>query len=163
MREILFRAKGANDERWFTGSYYCTADTTYCFKEDYSAHPQNTKHYILFDEPTDWGLPNRKLQASIRPETVSQYTGLTDKNGNKIFEGDILEARFDELFPENSTRMKVLFVADERGCGFFSKEPVCDLAELLDVFTARQSEVIGNIYDNPELLEVENNAQNNRD
>lgn len=154
MREILFRAKGSDSERWFTGSYYCTADTTYCFKQDYSAHPENTKHYILFDEPTDWGLPNRKLQAPVRQETVSQYTGLKDKSGNKIFEGDILEAYFDELFLENSTRMKVSFMANECGCGFFAKEADCDLAEPLDAFVASQSEVIGNIYDNPGLLEV---------
>lgn len=76
-RDIEFRAKGIeeNDKnRWYYGSYYRTDDTTYCFKEDYDRHPDNTKHYILFDEIMDWGLPNRKLRADINIDTLGQYT-----------------------------------------------------------------------------------------
>lgn len=77
MREIKFRAKGIEEndkDRWYFGSYYKTDDTTYCFKEDYDRNPDNTKHYILFDEMTDWCLPNRKLRADININTLGQYT-----------------------------------------------------------------------------------------
>ena len=82
MREIKFRAKGNDEEtknRWFKG-YYCRLnDTTYCFKEDYDRDQNNTKHYIVFEEMVDWGLPNRHLRADIDVNTLGQYTGLKDK------------------------------------------------------------------------------------
>ena len=77
MREIKFRAKGNDKEtnnRWFKGYYYKETETTYCFKEDYDRHPENTHHYIIFEEMTDWGLPNRHLRVDIDIETLGQFT-----------------------------------------------------------------------------------------
>ena len=149
MRTIVFRAKGDDEQtkdRWFHGSYYQTDDTIYCFKEDYDAHPDNTKHYILFDESMDWGLPNRKLQASIDPNTLGQYTGRVDKNGKRVFEGDIVKAH------------DILDDFDFIGCVEFencSFVIVADDVMLFYRWTDYEVEVIGNIYDNPELLEVQ--------
>lgn len=56
MRDILFRAKGIDEDdkdRWYEGFYIALNDTTYCIKEDYENHPDNTKHYIIFDQMTD--------------------------------------------------------------------------------------------------------------
>lgn len=100
MREILFRAKGVDKDdkdRWYEGYYLALSDTTYCIKEDYEKNPDNTKHYIVFDQMTDWGLPNRHFQARINPDTLCQFTGILAKDGRKIFEGDIVYMRCDGL------------------------------------------------------------------
>ena len=163
MREILFRGF-TPDERskteiivngkpikgqWVQGSYWRFDKTTYCFKEDYEAHPDNTEHYIVFDKMTDWGLPNRLLKADVIPETVGQYTGFTDKNGKKIFEGDIVLDRLTELSDDVA---EVKFCTEDvASCGccyeYFSGSGFKANGIRLD-----NCEVIGNIYDNPEFL-----------
>lgn len=100
MRDILFRAKGIDEDdkdRWYEGFYIALNDTTYCIKEDYEKHPDNTKYYIIFDQMTDWGLPNRHLQARINPDTLCQFTGIAAKDGRRIYEGDIVYMRCDGL------------------------------------------------------------------
>ena len=100
MRDILFRAKGIDEDdkdRWYEGFYIALNDTTYCIKEDYENHPDNAKHYIIFDQMTDWGLPNRHLQARINPDTLCQFTGIVAKDGRRIYEGDIVYMRCDGL------------------------------------------------------------------
>lgn len=96
MRNMLFRAKGIDEDdkdRWYEGFYVALNDTTYCFKEDYENHPDNTKHYIIFDQMTDWGLPNRHLQVIINPNTLCRFTGIIAKDGRRIYEGDIVSIR----------------------------------------------------------------------
>lgn len=103
MREIKFRAKGDDKEtqnRWFYGGYAKLDKTTYCFKEDYDRNPDNTVHYIIFDEMTDWGLPNRHLRASINPETIGQFTGLKDKNGVEIYENMEIDNKYIVLYEQ---------------------------------------------------------------
>ena len=155
MREILFRGftpiengkekAFVNNEwikgQWVQGSYWKLNKTTYCFKEDYESDPNNTKHYIVFDQMTDWGLPNRHLQADVIPETVGQYTGLTDKNGTKIFEGDIVKTSHWNGFIEWND-FDASFVVHCVGT-FVTQNTLAGHATL---------EVIGNIHDNPELL-----------
>ena len=72
MREILFRGKDPETGKWYEGFYMALSETTYCFKGDYDRHPDNTKHYIVFDRMTDWGLPNQHLRADADPSTVGQ-------------------------------------------------------------------------------------------
>ena len=86
-REILFRAKGLTTNRWYTGYYFQQDEVTYCFKQDYDKHPDNTKHYITFDKHGDWGLANEHLMVMVDPNTVCQYIGEDDKTGKRIFEG----------------------------------------------------------------------------
>lgn len=91
-----------------------------------------------------------KCEFLIDPESICQYTGLIDKNGKKIWEGDILEGHLDDKFPEDVTREKVIWHEN----GWKTEEPGCVDKEYFDEFDAENFEVVGNVFDNPELLEV---------
>ena len=123
MREILFKGKRVDNGEWTEGYLFKSWD----------------KVFLL------WGMtgdsPNME---EVKPETVGQYTGLTDKNGKKIFEGDILLKGFEKVL--------VKWNADQCRWGIYSNNyEICGFNES----TQGYFEVIGNIYDNSELLEVE--------
>lgn len=162
MREILFRGftpyENSKEKvyvknkwitgKWVVGSYMTLDKTTYCVKEDYEKCPDNTEHYIVFDQMTDWGLPNRHLRADVIPETVGQYIGLTDKNGTKIFEGDIVRIT-DEHESIYDCNCGVGDIQFKYGHWYVLGKPQNSLWDLCDCYYC---EVIGNIHDNPELL-----------
>ena len=129
MREILFRGKRIDNCEWVTGFYVHYDDTKDNHKDDcdYIVGIHTGEHFPFFE---------------VIPETVGQYTGLTDKNGKKIFEGDILTAHFV------SNRYKQQFeVIFEKGIFFFDNK--CVKVPVWDIYSLK---VIGNIHDNPELL-----------
>ena len=86
----------------------------------------------------------------IEPSTICQCTGLEDKNGKLIWENDILSGHIDSEFPENETRKRVVWYEN----GWCTNEYGCADYEELDDFDSENFEVIGNVVDNPELLEV---------
>lgn len=130
MREILFRGKRVDNGKWVEGDF---------------CHPSNIcKESIGYDEQLKQsGVPIWE-DYNVQPETVGQYTGLTDKNGKKIFEGDIVKTTL------GITRI----VFDKcRGFGGYSdqKRKTGGLIYLQGIDLAF-GEIIGNIHDNPELL-----------
>lgn len=130
MREILFRGKRVDDGKWVEGFYSQMPNT-------YAEDGKPLRHCI-----DDYPCCN-----VVNPETVGQYTGLTDKNGRRIFEGDVVAYR----------EYGNLVVAWDDGTFQLMREDT--LYELLDHYSTRFSVVIGNIYDNPELLgEVSDNG-----
>ena len=122
MREILFRGKTKQGE-WIYGDLIT--------------------HGIDFDDAIK--QHHTREIWDIIPETVGQFTGLTDKNGKKIFEGDIIKADFDY----KKEPMEVIYYK----CGFKLKSKDCK--EIYDYSIHDETpelEVIGNIHDNKELL-----------
>ena len=95
--------------------------------------------------------PHFDMAYCVDAETIGQYTGLTDKNGKKIFEGDILSAHLDSLFPENETRLTVVW----HEIGWYGQNHGCQVFDDFEDEFHKEFEVIGNIYDNPEPPEVE--------
>ena len=151
MRKILFRGKDKDSGRWYTGGYVKLADTTYCFAEDYEYARMEGKdpehHYIIFDEMTDWGLPNRHMRAEVIPESVSEFTGMRDMNGNPIFEHDII--RITNTY--NGMNKADLHLVVYSGVGFVAMQG--EMCNPLDGFSEYcRMEVVGNAIDNPDML-----------
>ena len=129
MREILFRGKFGNE--WKYGYL--------------SVEPQG----LVIKEPY---IGNKSEIWHIDPETVGQYTCLTDKNGRKIFEGDIVKYRNDimVIMYDNITLCFEMCYAQ-----YYSSNWNCNCGGLYGRITANKKvEVIGNVFDNPEMLEV---------
>ncbi len=144
MREILFRGKHTRTGEWVEGLLW---------KKKYN-------HDKLFISC----FPNKDDDEEIyiiKPETVGQYTGLTDKNGKKIFEGDIVRAD-DYVFSIKYGKCGGTPNADNYGYMGFYLEAVSEGTKLCAHYGLRDDlcyftdiAVIGNIHDNPELLKGE--------
>jgi uncharacterized phage protein (TIGR01671 family) len=112
------------------------------------AESENTFPIIArdYDNDEDWIGINE--WSTVIPETVGQYTGLTDKNGKKIFEGDIVKTnKFNEPNKKYIIKYALQF-------GAFIGEDKYHMYFTTFDGDSDQFEVIGNIHDNPELLEV---------
>ena len=158
MREILFRGKRTDNGEWIEG-YYAKQSNHACF-----AHELKYQHFIFKDVCLDFNLGGLQ-EFEIIPETVGQYTGLTDKNGVRIFEGDILRG-FEYPFCSNINGefnyfAEIVWFDDSSAFGIYTfKNPKSNVrgisegnTDYLEYFNADKWEVIGNIHDNPELLE----------
>lgn len=146
-RHILFRAKRLDNDEWAYGDLL---------------HLPNGDVVILSD----------KGYTKVKPETVGQYTGLTDKNGKKIFTGDIIRYCDEDCYyyPEDCTEFfgEVVQERGAFGIGTQNELPLelenwCNNDNFVSLWEIYWNlnccdgelpmiEVIGNIYDNPELL-----------
>lgn len=135
MREILFRAKYYRTKQWVYGIP---------FKNPLRGSESAYYPQII---PEVHGVHSTVDSCSIIEETIGQYTGMVDCNGTKIFEGDIIQdgnCEYNKYVVEYSPeRGGYLPFAHGDGCG------CCETATLHD---STCHTVIGNIYDNPELL-----------
>ena len=134
MREILFRGKRTDNNNWVEGAF-CLKDCDEPFG-DMLDRPS----IIKYDPPCD-GFWFR-----VDPETVGQFTGLFDKNGKKIFEGDIISGLGNTYvcgWDEGNVEFTVFDGKESFGLAYAAYPCM---------------EVVGNIHDNPELIKNENPA-----
>lgn len=122
MREILFRGKTSTE--WVYGDLRHLNDGRVAIRKDGEIYPYE-----------------------VIPETVGQYTGLNDRNGKKIFEGDIVEGD-KKYFTYTHPYGKVVY---DGGQFVISFDDVLEDIECLGAW-ANAVEIIGNIHDNPELM-----------
>lgn len=155
MRDILFRGKRLDNGEWVEG--FLLKDTSFYGK------PENHVYIVNHEHPS--GCFGSDIFIEINPDTVGQYTGLTDKNGKKIFDGDILKG--DE-YPYKSSDgtynyyAEVVWFDDSPAFGLYTfKSPQSKvrgissgLSDYIEDFAPCMWEVIGNIHDNPELMEA---------
>ena len=145
MREVLFRGKRTDNGEWEYGDLWC--------------NPYGKRVVCIVSPINDQGTTGGN---KVDPKTVGQYTGLKDKNGKKIFEGDIVRATIERSDGCQSPRTEngvigydcigmigLILYKDKNGenvwSDFFNELSMSGLIE--DYYF----EVIGNIYDNPEL------------
>lgn len=131
MREILFRGKRLDNGDWVYGSLMLPSVWDL----------QNGGDNTIIADQTDSHC------YTVDAFTVGQYTGLTDKNGVKIFEGDILLT--------TNPNCKIWYV-DYKPTAFCANQSNVNYSCILDEFVSSfEAEVIGSIHDNPELLKEE--------
>lgn len=142
MREILFRGKEVESSDWYYGDIFHSSmnvDTT------------RIHDYI------------NRANVVIIPDTLGQYTGLTDKNGTKIFEGDILQGDEYPYCSDGEYNYYAEVIWFDNGCCGFGlcthKNPKSAVrgisdgnCEWFEDFDSNNWSVVGNIYDNPELI-----------
>ncbi len=166
-REILFRAKSIQTDRWISGYYFEDEDGKsyigYMSKKRYIPDTRDwdiTEYYE--NNPTyNWVF----VKEEVVSETVGQYTDLTDKNDTKIFEGDIVrigrcfnnnfytEDNYVCKYDTNTTSFKFYYIVP-KDIAYVNKYAILgDGATLSDMGCGFTIDVIGNIWDNPELIE----------
>ena len=128
MREIKFRGKDILHKSWKHGSL---------------AKDEPQKSYYIIDNQYGSGT-------DVDENTIGQYTGLKDKNGKEIYEGDIVELKANN----GCCEMTGIIIYDEYDLAFELRDIEEETQECL-WYQEQELEVIGNIYDNPELLEKE--------
>lgn len=130
MREILFRGKREDCKRWIYGHYRKSES----FDRSFIRVSQVFEHLVI-------------------PETVGQYTGLTDKNGTKIFEGDILliDGKFIGVVTYNAVIASFIVEINDTTDKCYHWSPL-NAGDIDRHAMLKYTEIIGNIHDNPELF-----------
>lgn len=139
MRDIKFRAKRIDNGQWAYGFLYRHDPPLQCFSGEGKELPSFA---IIKTGFADWNMPRPIEQHEVDGKTVGELTGLKDKNGKEIYEGDILD-----------------FEAREWGLPGFKSSVEWDDKEAAFCFGGGNPsdvpvyrKVIGNIYENPELI-----------
>ena len=145
-REIKFKAKSLDTNEWVYG--------TYVYTNDNKNNPFNVKHIkethnICCYSNGDWNMGGWDF-VEIDKTTLGQFTGLKDKNGNEIYEGDIIRTPYlDPIFGDIVNDVFENAIVEFNNGSFIVKYSDKNIY-LFDLL--KYIEIIGNIHDNPELL-----------
>lgn len=164
MREILFRAKRTDNGEWVEGNVIHSYDAD----EEYKAIIIPVKSSDMYTDTDDNDI-GFETWNKVNPETLCQYTGLKDKNGNRIWENDIVSCEH-EKYPEDNPQevypllpeaikykrnYAVEFINTGSSYGYRLRNKSIHFMIAGNVIYNHKIEVIGNIFDNPELLKGE--------
>ena len=154
MREIKFRGFELDLKQWVYGGYHKHIKRQICPIGD-SLKEEDIQHLIIVDGFADWNMPRGiQVVTNVDKNSIGQFTGLKDKNGREVYDGDVVRG-FDR-----PAVIKIGHVHNEKNSiyGVFAEWVKYGLveAQYIDrIYKTDYIEVIGNIYENPELLEVE--------
>ena len=141
MREILFKGRRIDNGGWKEG----------CLVIDES----RSNHYKYRIQPKESG---NLFAYAINPETICQFTGLIDKNGNKIWENDILKTWDDQYAQVKFGLYNPGSAISGFNQGFYVDFPEESFYRKELGYWCRKVEIAGNVFDNPELLQEETDA-----
>ena len=139
MREILFRGKSKDNGEWVQGFYVCAGGKL---------------HYILIGKIHIVYGNVEFVKCIVDPSAIGQYTGLKDKRGQRIFEGDLVQAVLPKTTAQMGFTWPIMPVVFRDGT--FGLLDHRDEVTPFRSFAPRVTfEVLGNIHDNPELMKGE--------
>jgi len=146
MQEIKFRGQQKTTKKWISGFPVWNGDRTKCYILN------SLEDILRLSFPVS-GQEKTIFDCEVIPETVGQFTGLHDKDGKEIYGGDILEyEKFICYNKKDGIKTKTLRCAVVwHKCGFCT-----DNLEILTI-EFKNCRIVGNVHDNPELLEGTNN------
>ena len=145
MREILFRGKSTETNQWIYGGFHIWEKRQVCALGNDRLKDDEISCVITVNSFAYWNMPRTMQAVEVIADTVGQYTGLTDRNGNKIFEGDIVN-----ILTENE---EIGVIVYEDG-GFIVHADKFSI-DIIYKINRTDVEVIGNKYDNPKLMEIQ--------
>lgn len=138
MRQIKFRGKNITTGEW---QYGCLVNNLWGYAPHHSLAGQAVCEIIVCDTCDDYAdLQDKDLNKTVDPKTVGQFTGLTDKNGKEIYEGDLVR--------DQHTVFEIIW---RKGGFYFKRISGCYQSPYFGDNCSRM-EIIGNIYSKPELL-----------
>ena len=142
MREFLFRGKRISNGKWVEGGI---------LRQFHPDFEHKSSRDFLEQIPNCYCICANNKDYFVEQNTICQYTGLMDKNGRKIFEGDILSAYLDSSeYPEEITYVQITWNGFSWCTRWSTRESTRD--DVMTDWDCRTFEVCGNIFDNPELF-----------
>ena len=141
-REIKFRAKALKQDTWCYGSYFKHIKRQVSPIDD-SLKNEDIEHLMISNGFADWNMPRAITATLVNPNTVGQFIGFRDKNKKEIYEGDLIRIN------DKEDLYKVEWNEDNAA---FILTTIDFIKADFDCYYADELEVVGNVYDNPELI-----------